>query len=282
VAQRVNNEEEQRRLSHEALWRRFDAMELRLTAAVSERMLELANLAPGMRVLDLATGRGEPAIRAAHCVGETGHVLGIDLSEELLDMARARAAAEGLSNVELRAANAEKLESLPPGSFDAVTARWGLMYMTDPVLALTGARWALQPAGTLVAAFHAEPERVAFYSLPARLLARVHDVPAVEYGVPGMFRYANLESIEADFAKAGLAVDHVEEIETVVFESTEDEDLLAWIRALGKRPFGLADLSEAKQRSWEAELLAETRPARPGEPRRLGGVTRIIRARPGG
>ena len=56
--------------------------------------------------------------------------------------------------------------------------------------------------------------------------------------------------------------------------------MLAWIRALGMRPFGLADLSEAKQRSWEAELLAETRPARAGEPRRLGGVTRIVRARP--
>jgi hypothetical protein len=83
VAQPVSSEVEERRLSHEALWRRFDAMELRLTAAVSERMLELASLGSGMRVLDLATGRGEPAIRAAHCVGETGHVLGIDLSEGL-------------------------------------------------------------------------------------------------------------------------------------------------------------------------------------------------------
>ena len=68
----------------------------------------------------------------------------------------------------------------------------------------------------------------------------------------------------------------------VVDETVEDEDLLAWIRAFGKRPFGLADLSEAKQRSWEAELLAETRPVQPGEPRCLGGVTRIIRASPGG
>ena len=70
-------------------------MEARLTAPLSERMLALAKLGPGMRVLDLATGRGEPAISAAHRVGPTGAVFGVDLSAAMLEIARERAAREG-------------------------------------------------------------------------------------------------------------------------------------------------------------------------------------------
>src|SRR5512132_3818760 len=73
---------------------------------LSERMLALAGIRPGMHILDLATGRGEPAVRAAHRVGPTGTVLGVDLSESLIEMARERATREGLSNLDLRALNA--------------------------------------------------------------------------------------------------------------------------------------------------------------------------------
>jgi len=78
-------------LSAEEVWQAYDAMEARLTAPLSERMLELARVGPGMRVLDLATGRGEPAIPAAHRVGPSGSVLGIDISASMLAMARLRA-----------------------------------------------------------------------------------------------------------------------------------------------------------------------------------------------
>src|SRR5277367_4782332 len=94
-------------------WRQYDAVESRLTAPVSERMLELAGLQPGMRVLDLATGRGEPALRAAQRVGKQGFVLGVDVSDALLQMAREKAARAGLSNLELRAGTAESLEAVP-------------------------------------------------------------------------------------------------------------------------------------------------------------------------
>ena len=65
---------------HLATVRRYDEMESRLTASVSERMLDLACLRPGMRVLDVASGMGEPSLRAAHRVGPSGFVLGIRLS----------------------------------------------------------------------------------------------------------------------------------------------------------------------------------------------------------
>jgi ubiquinone/menaquinone biosynthesis C-methylase UbiE len=62
----------------EDVWRAYDSMEVRLSAPLSERMLDVAGIGPGQRVLDLATGRGEPAIRAAHRVAPKGYVLGVD------------------------------------------------------------------------------------------------------------------------------------------------------------------------------------------------------------
>ncbi len=133
-------------LTLEEIWRKYDGVEQRLTAPVSERMLDLAKLRPGMRVLDLASGRGEPAVRAAHRVAPTGAVLGVDLSEEMLRMARERAAREGLSNLDFRALNAELLEGVPTGHYHAALARWSLMYFDSPVAALSAARRAMVPS----------------------------------------------------------------------------------------------------------------------------------------
>lgn len=266
-------------LTHEEVWRRYDAVEARVTAPVSERMLDLAGLGTGMRVLDLATGRGEPALRAAHRVGPRGRVLGVELAEPLLQMARERAAHEGLANVELRAANAEALDDIAWGTFHAVTARWGLMYMTSPIAALTRARRALLREGVLVAALWAEPERVPYHTLPRRLLARYRALPAIDPAAPGTFRFADPVRIAGDFGEAGLSVEHVEEMDVPVFECETGAELVAWTRALGLTPL-LNDLPEGDQRRWEEDLMTAVPPS-PGDGRiRIGGVTRIVRARP--
>lgn len=269
-------------LSHEEVWRRYDTIEARLTGGLSERMLDLAGVGPGMRVLDLATGRGEPALRAARRVGPRGHVLGIELSDGLLAMAREAAEREGLGvQLELRAHDAQRLEALPEAHFDAATSRWGLMYMTSPVDALTGARRALRGDAPLVAALWAEPERVPYYTLPRRLLERHRAVPAIEPEAPGTFRYADLACVERDWARAGLAIGHVEEVELAVFEAAAADEVMAWTRALGLTRL-LQDLPEAAQAAWEADMIAAAEALRePDGVIRVGGVTRIVVARPG-
>lgn len=268
-----------RPLTAEEFWRRYDEVESRLTAPVSERMLDLAGLRAGMRVLDLATGRGEPALRAARRVGPQGLVMGIELSDALLSTTREKAEREGLANLDLRVANAELVEDIPPGHFHAATIRWGLMYMAAPVAALANARRALLPTGVLVAAFWAEPERVPYYTLPRRLLERYRRLPALDPEAPGTFRYADLERVVRDFSRAGLSLEHVEEMETPVFETETHADLLAWVRGLGLTQL-LNDLPEDDQRAWEKELTSEVECSRTGGMLRLGGVTRIVCARP--
>jgi SAM-dependent methyltransferase len=267
--------------SMEEIWRRYDAIESRLSAPLSERMLDLLDLRAGQRVLDLASGRGEPAIRAGRRVAPGGFVLGIEQSAAMVGMANERAASEGVANLAFRVADAERVTDLEPASFDAATTRWGLMYMTDPVAALVNVRRALRANGALVAALWAEPERVPYYTLPRRLLERHRSLPPDDPESPGTFRFGDLARITRDFEAAGFALDHVEEMEIPVFEAERVADVMAWVRALGPDRW-LADLREDAQRAWERDLTTELSRRRRDGLIQLGGVTRLVRARPVG
>src|SRR4051812_6991011 len=97
---------------------------------ISERLVELAEVRSGSRVLDIATGYGEPALTAARRAGPEGSVVATDISPEMLLFGRERAAAAGLGNVEFMESDASDLE-FPPGSFDAAVSRWGIIFEPD-------------------------------------------------------------------------------------------------------------------------------------------------------
>jgi ubiquinone/menaquinone biosynthesis C-methylase UbiE len=261
-------------------WRRYDELEARLTRHVSERMLELGRVAEGMHVLDVACGRGEPAVPAAHRVGPHGRVLGVDLMEGMLEMARERVAREGLHNVELRMGDAQALE-VGESAFDVALVRWGLMYMPEPERALASIHRALKPGGFLVAASWAEPDRVSYASLPRRMLEPYGEVPPLPGpDTPGVFRHADAASFEETLRRAGFTLQASEELETPVVEAEDGRGLLAWVRALGGPLMRLADeLPEAQQRAWEEAFCAEVEKGRVGSCVTLGGVTRLDVAR---
>jgi SAM-dependent methyltransferase len=260
----------------EDIWREYDAMEQRLTAPLSERLLDLAKLRPGMRVLDLATGRGEPAIAAAHRVAPDGRVLGIDASQAMLDLARARADREGVTILELSAVNAESLAGVPHAHFHATLSRWGLMYFADPVRALVAARRAMVAGGVLVAALWTD--RAPYYTLPRRLLEAYAPFQPLDPEAPGTFRFASRERTRRDLAAAGFTIDHEEEHDVPVMEVKTGAELVAWCRAFGLDRL-LQPLPEATQRAWETDLMREGETLRSNGVIRLGGVTRLVVAR---
>jgi ubiquinone/menaquinone biosynthesis C-methylase UbiE len=266
-------------LSVAELWRRYDAMEARLSAPLSERMLELARLGPGMRVLDMATGRGEPAIRAAHRVGPSGVVIGIDTSASMLAMAAERAEREGISNLTLRAADAASPGSLPGPAFDAALCRWGLTYMEKPGEALLEARKRLAQDARLVLAVWAEPERTPYFTLPRQLLGKWRQVPPLALDRPGTFRYASPDALEAELVAQGFEVEHTEELEVKVMEAENAGGLVAWVRAFGLDKL-VRDLPADAQEDWAAELASEVLRLNRGSGYHLGGVTRLVVARP--
>jgi ubiquinone/menaquinone biosynthesis C-methylase UbiE len=106
-------------------------------------------LAPGGTVLDLCCGAGASALPAARAVGSSGHVLGIDVAAPLLDLARARAAAEGLAQAEFLLGDATRT-GLPDGGFDAVVCVFGVFFAPDTI-AFTREMWRLVGPGGVLA-----------------------------------------------------------------------------------------------------------------------------------
>ncbi|WP_163997475.1 class I SAM-dependent methyltransferase [Pyxidicoccus caerfyrddinensis] len=273
-------QEEAARARAVGFWRRHDEMEARLTRPVSERMLDLGRVSTGMRVLDIASGRGEPALPAAHRVGPHGWVLATDMGEGVLQIARERASREGLKNIGFQVADAEALEA-GEQSFDVATLRWGLMYMRAPERALQSIHRALKPGGVLVIASWAEPARVPWASLPRRMLERYRDVPLPISGSdgPGVFRHADRATLDAALQRNGFSTEAVEELDIPVVEASDGSGIVAWIRELGGPLVKLVDEMPAHlQRAWEADICAELELHRVGETVTLGGVTRLTLA----
>src|SRR6476660_611933 len=111
-------------------WMEWSEFNDRADRHISERLVELAQVRPGSRVLDVAAGYGEPALTAARRAGPDGRVVATDIAAEMLAFGRERAAAAGLGNVEFVEADASSLD-FPPASFDAAVSRWGIIFEPD-------------------------------------------------------------------------------------------------------------------------------------------------------
>ena len=124
--------------------------------SVVEGVVQRAGLQAGEQMLDLGTGTGQVAIRAASLVGPAGHVTGVDISGEMLALARERAIALGLRNMQFREGRAEAI----PGDSsccDVVLASLSLMYVIDRAAAAREIARVLRPGGRFVAAVWAGP-----------------------------------------------------------------------------------------------------------------------------
>src|SRR3970040_751585 len=182
-------------------WRKHDERFRQVTAPVTRRLLQLAGISAGMRVLDIASGTGEPALPAAEVVGPGGRVVLTDQSEEMLAVAREKAEARGLTNVEFRIADGEELD-VEEDEFDAVLCRWGIMFMPEPARCLRQARAALKPGGRIAMAVGGPPERNPFFVLPMAILMKYADVPRPGPGEPGVFAFAERGRLETVFTAA--------------------------------------------------------------------------------
>ncbi len=152
----------------------------------TETMLDLAAVGAGARVLDIAAGAGGQTLSAARRVGNDGAVLATDLAPGILDFAEREARAAGLTNVAVRAMDAEALD-VEPGTFDAAICRLGLMYLPALGAALASVRRALAPGGRLAAIVFSTPDRNGFFSVPVGIVRRRAGLGAPVAGQPGPF-----------------------------------------------------------------------------------------------
>lgn len=132
---------------------------MRLLEPFGNDLLDRVAARPGESVIDIATGPGEPAMTLARIVGDGACVLGIDLSERMVELAGEVARARGLANVGFRVMDAEHMD-LPPEAFDIATSRFGFQIFTNPEGVAREAHRVLRPGGRIGAAVWSTAERV--------------------------------------------------------------------------------------------------------------------------
>jgi len=213
-------------------WRKHDERFRQVTAPVTQRLLEAAGIVPGHRVLDIACGTGEPALPAARIVGSAGHVLATDLAPEMLEVARERAEAQGVGNVEFRLVDGEELD-VEAEAFDAATCRWGIMFMPEPLRCLGQLFRALKPGGRVAVAAWGSPDRNPFITLPTGILRKYHPGPLPDPTAPGgVFSFASGERLESVLAEAGFRDVHIDGLELPMAEFDSGEEYLRYQREI--------------------------------------------------
>ncbi len=195
-------------------WRKNHQQLQEVAAPVTRRMLEMAGVSTGQRVLDIACGSGEPSLPAARAVGSAGFVLATDMAPEMLDVARDNARAQGITNIEFRLVDGEELD-VPPASFDAVTCRWGVMFMPEPVRCLKQAYDALKPGGRIAVAVWGPPDRNPFLALPMGIARKYYQGPPLPDAMApgGVFSFADRSRLQFVFEQAGFQDIQIDDME---------------------------------------------------------------------
>ncbi|HSM85169.1 MAG TPA: class I SAM-dependent methyltransferase [Candidatus Limnocylindrales bacterium] len=187
-------------------WRKQSAA---MGSAMTETIVAAAQVAAGMRVLDVACGTGEPAISIATQLAATGEVIGVDVSPAPLKIAEQRAAHRGLKNVRFEQADAHKLP-FGDSSFDRITSRLGVMFFADLPNALREMYRVLKPGGRVTLLTWGPMGQPYFSSTIGTLLRAVpgSSIPEAArkmfaFGQPGLLagglRAAGFSSVDESF-----------------------------------------------------------------------------------
>ena len=225
-----------------------------IATPVSVGLLQTAALQPGERVLDVACGTGLVARLAAEQVGPTGTVAGIDISPDMIEVAKATAAPPA-PVVDWHVGDATSLP-LPDGAYDVVLCQMGLMFIEDRTAALTEMRRVLAPGGRVVVNTpgsiqptfelmeraiidHINPELGGF----VRAVFSMHDPGAVA----AVLRDAGLENVDAKVSIANLQL------------PAPAEFLWQYINLTPMGPF-VAQAPEAAQAAMEQQVVESWAP----------------------
>jgi SAM-dependent methyltransferase len=254
-----------------------------MLAVFGEAAIEAAAPATGERVLDVGCGAGATSLALAARVGAAGQVLGVDISEPLID--RARALAPQDTPARFRVADASSAE-LPEGAFDILFSRFGVMFFDDPTGAFAHMRRALRPGGRVAFVCWRGPAENDWVRLPMGAIKDI--VPPIappDPEAPGPFSFADQGRVARILTAAGFT-----DIAIAPFDAsipfgegrTRDaaiDDAVKMAFEVGPLARALADQSDdIRARAWAAVRAAFA--GLPGERSvMMGGAVWLVMAR---
>jgi enediyne biosynthesis protein CalE5 len=233
-------------------WKKWSEWWDRYAASVSERLVDLAGVEPGSRVLDVAAGYGEPALTAARKAGSDGSVVATDISAEMLAFGRERAAATGVDNIEFVESDANSLD-LPKESFDAAVSRWGIIFEPDGEGTAGRIRGFLKPGSRMAISSWGEPESVPMIGRPMKTALEVlgEDPPPPE--TPGPLSRPTPEAIGGLLRGGGFSDVRVEEME-LTFDWASPEEFSRYIKDVVAPIIKMVEAhpEDVQEKAWKA------------------------------
>jgi SAM-dependent methyltransferase len=218
-------------------------------------MLAALDQRPGMRVLDVACGPGEPAVTvAAGIAAVDGQVVATDLVDEMLGMARENARERGVTNITFQQSDAEALP-FPDASFDAVTCRHAIMLLPDAQRALREMRRVLVPGGRAVCLISGQPQESA-RERPLLIVRTYVAIPQPPPGAPDRFRFSGPGELAEQLRQAGSG-DVTDAVQTLPIEWTGsvEERWESALRNVRRTARAIASLPEGEQHALKQDVL---------------------------
>src|SRR6202521_3905145 len=192
-------------------WRKWNAQIAAFTRGATNAILEAAHLRPGMRVLDLACGVGDPALSIAREVAPAGRVTAPHLGPGMMSLAEELARKKSITNIEFREASAESLP-FPGESYDVLTCRFGVMFFPDLPRALRECYRVLKPGGRAAFVAWGKKEQPFFTTTAGIVLKHVPvPPPPPDPDAPSLFMFGDRDNLRRALEAAGFSNVHEED-----------------------------------------------------------------------
>jgi ubiquinone/menaquinone biosynthesis C-methylase UbiE len=233
-------------------WKKLSAA---MGSDVTRALVTEARITPGLTVLDVASGTGEPAISIACAMNGTGNVIATDISEGPLKIAQQRAKQRELTNIEFQKADAM---SLPFGdvSFDRITSRLGVMFFPDPRKAVQEFHRVLKHGGQVSLLAWGSIDQP-YFATTVGTVQRLLEKPFPESGKK-MFKFADPQSLRALYEEAGFKEINVRSVDVDWTWPGSPEDLWDYFQDVTVPFKPLLDAIPAERKSEvDAEVVRE-------------------------
>lgn len=182
-------------------WQKWDAWLDKSFEAFDRKLIDKAEITEGNFVVDLGSGTGYPSVRIAERIGRAGFVVGLDFSEQMVEVARSKARQLHLINVGFRVADISKI-LIADSQLDAIVSRFALMFVPDPEKTLKEVLRTLKRGKMFVAAVWGPSEK---NPLPMSVLNQFLNLPPADASAPGPFRFSEPGNLAGLFENAGFA-----------------------------------------------------------------------------
>lgn len=201
-------------------WKKWDELTMSFLKPMGDRIIKFIQPEGQQKILDIASGTGEPALSIATMLTD-GKVVMTDIAENMLEIANENAASRNIINVETKVSDVSNLP-FDDDTFDSISCRFGFMFFPDMQKAANEMNRVLKSSGKIATSVWNIPEKNFWVTATMGTIMKHIDVPPNPSGAPGMFRCCKPGFMKEIFEKAGFKNVAEEEIITTLDCGTPD------------------------------------------------------------